>query len=111
MKNVEFDKLNMGKRIRCARENKGLTREQLAEGIGLSVNSVANIELGHNGTQLDNFVKLCKLLDISADYLLFGETTERPAIQRITELLAHQDEKHLAAIEKVICSLIETPDI
>lgn len=66
MSETGLDKKNMGLRIRRAREEKGLTSKALAERIGLSVNAVANIELGHSGTQLDHFAKLCKLLGLSA---------------------------------------------
>ena len=100
----------MGLRIRHAREAQGLTREQLAEKIGLSVNAMANIELGHSGTQLENFVKLCKLLGLSADYVLFGETTERPSVQRVAELLGYQDEKRLEALEVAIRAMLGVID-
>lgn len=107
MNETGLDKKNMGLRIRRAREEKGLTREELAEKIGLSVNAMANIELGHSGTQLDNFAKLCKLLGLSADYALFGETTGRPPVQRVMELLGHQDDERLRAIEKAVVAMLE----
>ncbi len=107
MENIKLDKKNIGLRIRTARENMGWTRERLAEEVGLSVNSLANIELGHSGTQLENFVKLCTLLGLNADFVLFGEATDRPAIQRIVDLLTHQDAAHICVIEHSIQAMLE----
>lgn len=107
MDKLQLDKQNMGLRIRKAREARGYTREAFSELIGISSNALANIERGQSGTQLENFVKICKLLGLSADYALFGETVTRPTVQRVIELLGHQDERRLQAIEKSIRAMLD----
>ena len=65
-----MDKLTMGDRIREARKQKGLTQEQLAESINVSVESISHIECGSRLPSMQVFIKLIEVLNVSADYLL-----------------------------------------
>ena len=64
--------IDMGKRISKRRRELKLTQEQLAEEINLSLQSISCIELGKKAIRPDNLVKLCKTLNVSADYILMG---------------------------------------
>ena len=108
MKKYTLDKENMGLRIRIAREKKGWTREKLAEEAGLSVNSIAYLELGQNGTRLENLSKLCELLGLDADYVLFGET--RTSVQELTALLRGRDDRTIQIAQKTLQALLEALD-
>ena len=65
-----MDKLTMGDRIREARKNQGLTQDQLAEHLDISVEFVGQIERGLKMPSMQVFVKLIESLNVSADYLL-----------------------------------------
>ena len=108
MEKMELDKKNVGLRIRKAREARGWTREQLAEKMELSVNAVANLELGQSGTQLENLVKYCSLLGLNADFLLFGESKE--PVQTIAALLRDRDERIQKIAEHIIRAMLEAMD-
>lgn len=73
----------MGLRILKARLDKAYTQEYLAELVDVSSQSISYAENGKKMMKLENFIKLCKALDISADYLLFG--TENKAALSISE--------------------------
>ena len=65
----------VGKRIKAAREQKGLTQEALAELVNLSpmhvsVIDVSVIERGFKPTKMDTFCNIANALDVSADTLL-----------------------------------------
>ncbi|MBR2131793.1 MAG: helix-turn-helix transcriptional regulator [Oscillospiraceae bacterium] len=105
MRQKDPQKIEMGKRLRQARESKGWTREKLAEEASLSVPFLADLELGNTGIRLDRFKMLCELLDTSADYILFGDSGEE--CQRIAVLLRGHDKKTLATVEKIIRDLVE----
>ncbi len=60
----------MGRRIKAARENKGLTQEQLAEKLDLSVQHISVIERGVKAPRLETFIKLANELDVNSDYFL-----------------------------------------
>ena len=64
-----------GKRIKDARKNLGLSQENLAarlqvEGINIERDSVSRIEIGTRFVADFELVILCKVLNVSANYLL-----------------------------------------
>lgn len=63
----------MGKRIRRQRELLGYTREQIAEKLNVSTKFCSDIEIGVKGISIQTLAKLTDLLNLSADYILFGE--------------------------------------
>lgn len=70
-----MDKVELGKRIREARNNAGLTQEVLAEKADIGVMYLGEIERGLKMPSLKIFIKLVEALDISADYLLRNEVS------------------------------------
>ena len=60
----------IGRRIKAAREQKGLTQEALAEQVDLSPMHISVIERGFKPTKLDTFCNIANVLDVSADTLL-----------------------------------------
>ena len=68
-----MDKYGIGDRVKEARNAKGWNQPELAERMGVSIQTIGNIETGAKGTKLSNFIKLCEILEVSADYLLFGK--------------------------------------
>ena len=107
MRDDTLDKKNVG-RIRAARERNHWTREELAEKMDLSVNTMAEIELGRSGTRLENLIRLCRLLEVSADYILFGDVG--PAVQRVTDLLRDRDEETVRVVEQTVEALLRALD-
>ncbi len=71
----EVDLLGIGKRIQSRRKQQGLTQEQLAEMMNVSIQMVSNLERGNKAIRIDNLIKLSQILDISTDYILTGKTT------------------------------------
>lgn len=64
-----MDSKSFGKHIKIARKSKGLTAEQLAELMDISVESLWQIEGGKSGTTLSKLIIICNSLDISPDFL------------------------------------------
>ncbi|RKI37942.1 XRE family transcriptional regulator [bacterium D16-51] len=62
----------IGERCRKARETAGYTQEQLADQIGVSTQFLSDAERGVTGMSVNTIVKLCGILNISADFLLLG---------------------------------------
>ena len=94
----------MHTRIRKAREDMGYTREQFAEKLDVSVSYLAELERGRTGISVKMLVKVCNVLGLSADYVLFGgERTEdsarMDAIHRIPE-------KYLPMLDRIIAELL-----
>lgn len=91
----------IGARINQARKSKGITQEQLAESMDVSIQMISNLELGKKAVRPENIVKLCIALDISADYILRGITpltSDSPLFKKINAL-SHEKQ---SAVEKLI---------
>lgn len=65
-----IDYYNFAKRLKLARQSKGLTAEQLAEMVDLSVKTIWHLEAGERGTSLPALINFCNILEVSPEYLL-----------------------------------------
>ncbi len=57
-------KMNFGKRMQALRLEANMTQEKLANEIGVSVESISNIERGIFGPKFDNLEKIADVLNI-----------------------------------------------
>ncbi len=71
---VKEENVQIGNRCRKARDAAGYTQEKLAESIGKRPQFISDMERGKCGMSLSTFMRLCSVLSVSADYLLFGWT-------------------------------------
>lgn len=94
----------MFERIRKAREDAGYTREQFAELLDVSVSYLAEVERGRTNVSLKTLVKICNLLGLSADYLLFDQS--RDSDELLLEKLHRLDAKYLPLVTDLINSLL-----
>ncbi len=91
-------------RIRQAREKMGYTRERFAEKLDVSVSYLAELERGRTGISVKMLVKVCNVLGLSADYVLFGE--EKKENDMRADAVSRIDEKYLPLLDKVITELL-----
>lgn len=92
-------------RIRKAREEQGYTREKFAEKLDVSVSYMAELERGRTGISVKMLIKVCNLLGLSADYVLFGTERERDA-QRL-DAIHRIDDKYLPLLDSVMTELLK----
>lgn len=91
-------------RIRRAREEMGYTREKFAEKLDVSVSYLAELERGRTGISVKMLIKVCDLLGLSADYVLFG--TERSADAQLLDKIHRLDARYLPLLDKTITELL-----
>ena len=91
-------------RIRKAREELGYTREKFAEKLDVSVSYLAELERGRTGISVKMLIKVCKVLGLSADYVLFGN--DRPEDSKRLDAIRRIDEKYLPLLDNVIAELL-----
>lgn len=92
--------IEIGKRIQNRRKQQGLTQEQLADMMNVSIQMVSNLERGNKAIRIDNLINLSKILDISTDYILTGKETVND-IQYMTsriERLSDKDRKMIGLL-------------
>ena len=80
-----------GERLMRARKKKELTREELGKLCGITGRTIQNYELGHvTPNRIDVSQRLADVLDISVDYLIYGEKEETELTEEEKkEILAH----------------------
>ncbi len=72
MKINPYDFGLIGNRVKQARKAKRYTQAELAELINMNPKNVSQLERGMTGISLSTLISICKVLDVSADYILFG---------------------------------------
>jgi len=95
---------DMGLRVSQRRKAMHLTQEQVAEMMDVSVQMVSNLELGKKAIRPENLVKICKILDVSADYILTGRSSEL-ALSTLVKKFASLSTEHQQIIGMLIDSL------
>ena len=70
----------MFKRIRDLREDHDFTQKQIAKELNCSQQVYSNYELGQRDIPTDILIKLSKIYNVSADYIL--EISDKPEINK-----------------------------
>lgn len=65
-----MDYAAIGERVRIRRKELKITQEKLAEMVDVSTSFIGHIERGTRKLSVETLFKVCKALDISADFLL-----------------------------------------
>ena len=89
----------IGEQIRLYRDKSGMSRERLAELMGVTPRFVADVELGFVGVSLTSLKKICEILGIPADRLPWKK--EDSAVS-FSERLSHVDEQWIPLIENLL---------
>ena len=79
------DKKFIGSVIRNARRNLYFKQSELAEKVGMSEKNLGNIENGRQFPQVNNFIRLIEVLNLSLED--FGAKTLKPEIKIREDLL------------------------
>ena len=91
-------------RIRKAREDAGYTRERFAELLDVSVSYMAEVERGRTGVSVKTLVKICDVLGLSADYVLFGEQRGEDDLR--AQRIGRIDSRYLPLLDGIITQLL-----
>ncbi len=95
----------MGLRISARRKELGLTQEQVAEQMDVSIQMISNLELGKKAIRPENLIKLCAALQTSADFILCGRHSDA-ANAELARKLGCLSPEHQRIIGLLIDSLI-----
>ena len=76
----EDNKLYIGQRIQESRLAKKMRGADLGAYLGISANQVFRIERGEANCDVGKLFMICQCLEMSADYILFGEQKEKNEI-------------------------------
>lgn len=101
------------KRVRALREARELTREQLCEAAGLSLDAVSRIEAGTRTPTLDTLAKLAAALRVTAAELLADEDVapDLPApVAKMAAMTAAREPAVQRGVERVVSAFLKSVD-
>jgi transcriptional regulator with XRE-family HTH domain len=101
-----FDRL--GSVLKAARNEKGLTREQLAEIINITPRYLMSIENENKKPSYDVLFRLIRELCISADTVFYPENQQsNTKVEQLIRLLYLCDDRELKVVTATIQALID----
>lgn len=85
MQVMNVDYFKIGERIRKMRRAHDISQEVLAEMVDVSTTHMSHIETGNTKMSLEVLVDIANALNVSIDYLVFGEEKEENKYYRQLE--------------------------
>lgn len=71
-----MDEVSIGERIRSLRKNMGISQEELAEAVGVSVKHISKIERDEVSFSVGILQRLSEFFKVSSDYIVNGDGRE-----------------------------------
>ena len=71
-------KLLFANRLRELRKERGLSQVELGEYLGYGYTAISSYETGRNEPSYTDLIRICQILDVSADYMLGLSDIQKP---------------------------------
>lgn len=72
----------LGRQIRKARKERGITQLQLADQTGLTERTISKVEQGAENITFDNLVEIVRRLDLNPWLIFYPDQSHREAVSR-----------------------------
>lgn len=93
----------IGKRVKKARNEKGLTQERFAEELGVSVSFVSQVESGEKKFNLSRISEVSQILERPITYFVDGyEGKSADDLEEVVNLLKRMSDKQLKLALEII---------
>lgn len=99
--------IQIGERIKQAREKGGMTQEQFAELINKTPQFVSDLERGVSGISIETLRTICEKLCISSDSILFAKRDEND-VSELTSKFRKMSHVKFRALEQIVNALLYT---
>lgn len=94
--------MSFGSKLKTLRKEKSLSQRQIAESLGMSINSISQYENDKRFPDEKVLVRLCKYYDVTSDYLL-GLCETKKSLHVYDELYSNKlDSEQKELISKLI---------
>ena len=98
--------VEVGRRVRQAREAAGLTQERFAELIGISPQNVSCVERGLAGVSLTVLRRMCEILRVSSDLLLMGDLGDND-VETLAARLRQLPPEQFRVVQEILNRVLE----
>ena len=104
-----MDYYEIGQRIRKFRKARGLSQEQLAERVGISMTHMSHIETANTKLSLPVFVQLAEALEVQTDLLLYDQPPVCPdaVVRDIAGMLEECDGKQARIVREIVRTTLQ----
>lgn len=99
-----MDLIAIGSRIKAERKSRGISQERLAEAVSVTPHYIYEIERGTKAMSLETLINITVALEISSDYLLFGNRPNEAV--PLSELLQNMSGERRARAENAFKALL-----
>lgn len=106
MKEKKYINIEIGSRIKKFREAAGLTQDRFGELIGMGTKNVSAFERGSVGISLSTLKKICEVLSISSDDILFDREAEND-VQALSSRFRRLSPKQFHIANDIFNKLLE----
>lgn len=109
-----MDNASIKENIRRTRKDKGITQEDMAAVLGISLTAYRDLERGGTNMMNANLIRIAELLETSLEELLLGYRPVQADGMRVEEVRAEYGghisvmERRISDLEKLVSSLEET---
>ncbi len=96
---------DIGDRISLLRHDRGMTQEQFAELLDVTVKHISAVESGRSSFALPKLVHVCDVLDCTLDYLVRGKNVTDSTVyipNSIIEILQNEDQREASLLLEYI---------
>ncbi len=100
------ENIQIGLRVKQAREAAGLTQERLSELLDVTPQYVSGVERGAVGLSVPVLIRICSILLVSSDFILTGDTEYADATS-ISARLNRLPSEHIHNVEEILNRYME----
>lgn len=99
---------NLGSILKAARKSKKMTREKVAESVGISVRYLSALENEHKTPSLNLLFRLVRVLEMSADAIFYPEIESKSdELVQFTRMLSLCDQMDLKIIGATLTAILD----
>ena len=106
MAEKKAENIQIGLRVKQAREASGLTQERLSELLDVTAQYLSGVERGAVGLSVPVLMRLCSILLVPSDFILMGHT-EHSDVIGITARLSRLPPEHIRNVDEILNRYIE----
>ncbi|WPC42794.1 helix-turn-helix transcriptional regulator [Clostridium sp. JS66] len=101
----EISYKDVGLRIKLEREKLGYSREKFSEMVNIAPVYLGQLERAERKMSLDTFVKVASNLNLSLDYLIFGDQIYNINKDELIDIINNSSKRELNVISQILMVL------
>ncbi len=99
--------IEIGERIKNAREQRKITQEKLAEKVNVSPQYISDLERGVVGVSVSTLKNICLALDVTSDSLLF-DVVQDSDVSVLVDCCRRLSQKQFSVVEDIVRRLTDS---